>query len=192
MGETRNGVIVGYIAPGGPAEAAGLKEGDIVLAYDGEPIRSVSQLITLVQRTRVGRAVPILVRRDGAEISLEATIAESQPEMASVSQGKTRDPSEVLTAIGVEARDLTTEERYRGLTGVVVANVRAGSLASGRLEAGDLIVGVNQTRVTNTPEFYLYLSSTAAVQAASVQFFRDGIYMRTDLPVLPRKEEKDK
>ena len=192
MGETRNGVIVGYIAPGGPAEAAGLKEGDIVLAYDGEPIRSVSQLITHVQRTRVGRAVPILVRRDGAEISLEATIAESQPEMASVSQGKTRDPSEVLTAIGVEARDLTTEERYRGLTGVVVANVRAGSLASGRLEAGDLIVGVNQTRVTNTPEFYLYLSSTAAVQAASVQFFRDGIYMRTDLPVLPRKEEKDK
>ena len=55
-----------------------------------------------------------------------------------------------------------------------------------------VIVGVNQTRVANAPEFYLYLSSTAAVQASTVQFFRNGIYMRADLPVLPRKEEKDK
>ena len=193
MAETRNGVVVGYIAPGGPAEAAGLKEGDYVLSYDGEPIRTVSQLITLVQRTRVGRTVPLLIRRGGAEISLEAVIAESQPEAeVAATQGKTRDPNEVLMAIGIEARDLTTEERYRGLTGVVVANVRPGTLASDRVRPGDLIVGVNQNRVSNTPEFYLYLGSTAAVQATTLQFFRDGVLTRVDLPVLPRKEETPK
>ena len=192
MGETRNGVFVGYIAPNGPAQAAGLKEGDYVVAYDGEGIRTVSQLITLVQRTRVGRTVPILVRRDGQEMSLEAKIAESVPESMTVPtpQGKTRDPQEVLMAIGIEVRDLTTEERYRGLTGVVVANVRPGSLASDRVRPGDLIVGVNQTRVSSSPEFYLFLSSTAAVQNTMLQFFRDGVFMRADLPVLPRKEEE--
>ncbi len=193
MWETRAGVVVGYLAPGGPAEAAGLQQGDVLVSYDGEQIRTVSQLIGLVQRTRVGRSVPIVVRRDGAELTLEATIAENLPEAeAAALQGKTRDPAEVLTAIGVEVRDLATEERYRGLTGVVVTKVNPGGLAADRLRPGDLIVGVNQTRVANAPEFYLYLSSTAAVQASTVQFFRNGIYMRADLPVLPRKEEKDK
>lgn len=195
MAETRSGVVVGYIAPGGPAEAAGLKQGDFVLSYDGEAVRTVSQLITQVQRTRVGRKVPLVIRRDGAEMTLEATIAESQPEVeagAATGQSKTRDPQEVLMAIGIEARDLTTEERYRGLTGVVVANVRPGTLAEGRVQPGDLIIGVNQNRVSNTPEFYLYLGSMAAVQNTTLQFFRDGVFMRADLLTLPRKDEEKK
>ena len=193
MGETRNGVVVGYIAPGGPAEAAGLKEGDYVISYDGEAIRTVSQLITLVQRTRVGRKIPLIIRRGGGEMTLEATIAESQPEAeAAAAQSRTRDANEVLLAIGIEARDLTTEERYRGLTGVVVANIRPGTLAEGRVQPGDLIIGVNQNRVSNTPEFYLYLSSMAAVQTTMLQFFRDGVFMRADLPMLPRKDEEKK
>jgi len=192
MAETRFGVVVGYIAPGGPAEAAGLKENDILLSYDGQNIRTVSQLISLVQRTRIGREVPVRVRRNAEEVTLNAVIAESQPEPEALSpQGKTRDTQEVLSAIGLDVRDLTPQERLMELSGVVVVGVRPGGLAADRVRPGDVIFAVNRNYVRTAYEFYQYLAATAAVQATALNYIRDGQIARADLPVLPRKEDPE-
>jgi S1-C subfamily serine protease len=186
--------VVVAVGPDSPAEKAGLKENDVILSFDGKEIRSTTQLINLVQRTRVGQKVPMRIWRSGAEINLEATIAESQTEtveMPQVMQGKTRDTGEILTAIGLDVRDLTPQERLRGFSGVVVARVRPEGLAGNRIRPGDLIFGVNESRISNSTEFYLYLSASAAVQATTVHLFRNSQHLMANLPVLPRKADED-
>jgi len=200
MDEARQGVVeVTGVKPGSPAEAAGLKEGDVVINYDGDPIRSRDQLITLVQRTRIGRKVPITVTREGKQLNLEATIAESQPEVEnaqqqqqqSPQQGKTRNDAEVLEAVGVVVRDLTQQERrLLGVNGVVVDRVSGNGLAFDRLKPGDLVTSVNRNDVRNSFEFYRQLAAAASVQGTTIAYYRDGKFSRIDLPAVPRKEEE--
>lgn len=191
MGQTQQGVMLPYVAPGGPADQAGLRPGDVVIGFDGQQVKTVSQLITLVQRTRVGRQVQVRILRGGEEMTLEAVIAESKPdEIASImaeQRGKIRDAQEVLRAIGVEVRDLSIRERARGFSGVVVRGVSSRGLAVDHLKPGDLVVAVNQNRVSNSAEFYDHLASSAAVQTTAIHFIRDGVALRADLPAVPRE-----
>jgi S1-C subfamily serine protease len=72
------GARVRKVVKDSPAEKAGLKEGDVVVRFDGEAVRSAAQLARLVSETPEGRAVAIEVRRDGATQKLEATLAEGR------------------------------------------------------------------------------------------------------------------
>jgi serine protease Do len=147
----------------------------------------------LVQRTRIGRKISLIVNRGGQQIELEPVITESLPEAeAAASQGKTRDTAEVLNAIGLDVRELSSQERALGVPGVVVVSVKSGGLAGDRLQPGDLIMAVNQNAVRNAWEFFQYLSSSAAVQPTMLHFIRGGKINRAELPMVPRKEEDGK
>jgi len=74
-GETR-GATVRSVAEGSAAFKAGIKEGDVIVRFDGETVRSASQLARLVEETPAGRAVAIEVTRGGATQKLTATLAE--------------------------------------------------------------------------------------------------------------------
>jgi len=74
-GETR-GANVRSVAEASAAEKAGIKEGDVIVRFDGETVRSASQLGRLVAETPAGRAVAIEVARGGAPQKLTATLAE--------------------------------------------------------------------------------------------------------------------
>jgi serine protease Do len=185
------GAVVVGVGSGSPAELAGLKVDDIVLSYDGEQIRDTTQLINLVQRTKIGRKVPLRIWRDGGEVVMEATITESPAAAAQIPVSpprKIRDMEETLRAIGLQVRDLSPEETLRGFRGVVVVAVAPEGLAAERIVPGDLILYVNESGLSNSNDFYLYLSASAAVQATSLHLLRDGQSLRVDLPVLPRKE----
>ena len=96
---------------------------------------------------------------------------------------------ETLRAIGLQVAELTTQERAGGFSGVLAVAVSPDGLAANRVLPGDLILGVNESRVTNATEFYQYLSASAAVQATSLYLLRQGTEVKVNLPVLPRKEE---
>lgn len=70
------GAKVRSVEEGSPAAKAGIKEGDVVVRFDGEAVRSASQLARLVGETPAGRSVAIEVSRGGATQKLEATLAE--------------------------------------------------------------------------------------------------------------------
>jgi membrane-associated protease RseP (regulator of RpoE activity) len=74
-GDTR-GAAVRSVDAGSAAEKAGIKEGDVIARFDGEAVRSSSQLARLVAETPAGRAVAIEVTRGGATQKLSATLAE--------------------------------------------------------------------------------------------------------------------
>jgi serine protease Do len=72
------GAKVRSVEEDSPAEKAGLKEGDVVVRFDGEAVRSASHLARLVGETPAGRSVPIEVTRDGGKQTLTATLAEGR------------------------------------------------------------------------------------------------------------------
>ena len=72
------GAKVRSVVAGSPAEKAGLKEGDVVVRFDGEAVRSASQLARLVRETPADRSVPIEVTRGGSRQTLTATLAEGE------------------------------------------------------------------------------------------------------------------
>jgi len=70
------GALVRRVDEGSAAEKAGVKEGDVIVRFDGEGVRSAAQLARLVAETPSGRAVAIEVTRGGATQKLSATLAE--------------------------------------------------------------------------------------------------------------------
>ena len=70
------GASVRSVEADSPAEKAGLKEGDVIVRFDGEAVRSAAQLGRLVAETPAGRSVAIEVTRGGATQKLSATLAE--------------------------------------------------------------------------------------------------------------------
>lgn len=188
-----SGAAVIGVTQDAPADAAGLQPWDVICNYNGETIRTMTQLIALVQRTRVGQEVPIVIWRKGQTLTLKAIIAESGAAKPAnpqkIAQGRTRDPDSVLQALGIEVRDLGVQERLRGFRGVVVTGLAPNALASEKVLPGDLIFGVNGARVGSATEFFLHLAASAAVQSTALQLLRDGKETRVDLPALPRQEE---
>jgi serine protease Do len=72
--QARSGVVVETVAPGGPAEKAGLKSGDTITEFDGEKVRSVRQFSRLVQETPAGRSVPVTLSRGGQRSTVTVTV----------------------------------------------------------------------------------------------------------------------
>jgi S1-C subfamily serine protease len=73
--DTNEALLVVAITPGGPAAAAGVLVGDIVVAFDQQPVRGPEDLLDLLTGDRVGRSVVLRVRRGGATIDLEPVVA---------------------------------------------------------------------------------------------------------------------
>lgn len=179
------GSAVSGVTPDAPADKAGLKQGDVVIAYDGETIRDVAQIIAMVQRSKIGKEVKLAVWRAGETLELIATITEATkpPEVIfSPENDEARDNAEILRSIGVEVRDLLRYEHMNGFRGVVVTSVLSGRLGHGTLEEGDLIRALNNSPISTSNEFYLHLAASAAVQSTSLNIIRQGKPMLLSLP----------
>ena len=183
------------VSPGSPAQAAGLQPKDIILALNGETIRTAAQLFTRVQTTHIGATVTLSVWRNGRSLDLKATIVESAAAESSAgapkgtaAPGRARDPEEVLQLLGIDVRDLAVAERLQGFRGVVVTGVAATGYAAGQIQAGDLVLAVNNTRVGSASEFFMRLAASIALQDTRLQLLRDGQALLVTLPALPLQQ----
>ena len=81
------GVIVRSVEKGSPAEAASLREKDVVLEYAGTPVFSSTQFARLVRETPAGRKVDLIVSREGKKLNLSAKIGRREGGPAQVGRG---------------------------------------------------------------------------------------------------------
>ena len=193
--EGEDGSVVIGVSPGSPAEIAGLLPKDIVVSYNGEKVDSPSRFFRLVQNTHVGDSVNLGVWRDGKTLELKAVIAESgasEPVAAlkpdAKGQGQTRDAQEILQALGIEARDLSVPERMQGYRGVVITALNSNGLAAGKLQSGDLVMAINNSRINGANEFFLNLAASAAVQDTTLLVVRSDKILRVTVPAIPRRQ----
>ena len=171
--ETR-GVEIKSVDANSPAAKAGLKDGDVVLDYNGQPVAGIEQFARLVRETPAGREVHLSVWRGGAMQTIAATIATRPGSVSIHGDGDAYAftvppippippippmppldlPSPNMTwrssALGIETESLTTQlaEFFGVKEGVLVRTVTKNSAAEkAGIKAGDIIVKVDDAKV---------------------------------------------
>jgi serine protease Do len=175
------GALVADVTAGGPAEKVGIKQGDVILDYDGHAIAKVRDLPLAVADTPVGQKAPVKLWREGHEQTLDATIAampETTQQVAKADEDSGATPkSQSATAMGMKLAPLTADLRRtlhigRGVKGVVVTAVADSSpLAELGLAPGDVIVAIDRDAVA-TPK-----DVTAKLDAAKKSGGKDLLFL---------------
>jgi serine protease Do len=154
------GALVAEVTKGGPAEAAGIKPGDVILTFNDREVEEMRRLPRIVAETPVGVDVPVEVWRDGRVAKVTARIGElEEAEKAQiVPASKTEGPDSSATgrvdAVGLELSSLTdalrTEHTIDADTqGVLVTATDPDSPAAEKgIRPGDVIVEVDQVEVS--------------------------------------------
>jgi serine protease Do len=146
------GALVADVVKGGPAEAAGIKVGDVIVSFDGHDVKESTELPTLVAREKIGQEVPVVVMRDGKEEAVTIRIAEMKDEEEQVASGESE-------AYGLTVQNLTPEIAESlgigvDVQGVLVSGVEPGSPADeAGLRRGDVIVEVNRKPVKDVDAY---------------------------------------
>ena len=162
---TNQGVMVSKIQKGGPADKAGLKVEDIIIAMNGKQVKDGDDLVGRVSETPVGNAVTLTVDRDGKHMDFKLTIMDraevfkDRPEFAELQ--KNDDPAnkaeEGQYKFGIKLHALTDAERttmgIEGKGGLVIRSVDSGSFAEdiGLFEQ-DVIISINRQPVSSVED----------------------------------------
>jgi serine protease Do len=142
--------------PEGPALAAGMKAGDVILRFGGEEVDDTRELVRIVAETEVGRTVDVVVFRDGSEETLQVEIGLLEDATLAAAPGAPQTetpPAEEETVLGMTVEVVTDTLRESfGLTndvsGLVVTGVDDGSDAYVKgMRPGDVITEVGQQPV---------------------------------------------
>jgi serine protease Do len=194
------GVEVRCVDTESPAAKAGLKEGDVVLEYNGQPVEGGEQFMRLVRETPPSRQVSLLVFRNGANQTLNATIGQRQsgilaldldtdgplmampnmPEMPSMPVIRIPDIPRAYTTwrspmLGIESESLNPQlAEYFGVKeGVLVRSVTHDSAAEkAGFKAGDVIVKVEGEKVTTPKEISSILHSSRSKKTVLITVLR--------------------
>ena len=182
-GLSRPGAIVTNVAKGGPAEDAGMKPDDIIIAFGGKPVRRSEELIALVTRTTPGTTVPVTVVRGGKEMTLNVKVEELD---LAAEAGQSEDPIEasspdapVETGIGVSVEPITPTIMRQlrvpeGRGGAVVAEVSPRSAAFQSLLPGDIILSINGAPVSSVADVKARLERARTGTLTRILVWRQG------------------
>ena len=144
------GALVGQVVADGPAQKAGVKAGDIIVAFNGQPVSISSDLPLMVGRTRPGSSTPLTVIRNGKEQNLTIQI-EQLPEENKLQQAIAEPSSH--NRLGLLATELSPDNQKKGDQGVLVKDVDEGPAASAGIRPGDIITRLNNVDVTDVGQF---------------------------------------
>jgi serine protease Do len=150
------GALVGDVEPGGPADKAGIRPGDLIVRVDQTDIGRSEDLPRVVARHAPGSKVKVEFVRERAARSAEITLDELREETSERSSGGPSVPgSRAPTDFGVQLSDVPGQ-------GAVVTRVLPGGPADGVLEHGDVILEVNRVPVTRASDVQKQVSSAPA------------------------------
>ena len=148
-------LYVAHVLPDGPAQQAGLKQGDVITEYHGTPVEDGVALQRLVTKTSVGTKVPLKVIREGRELEMTVRIGE-QPEETKVAKVEKAEADSALSGLAVEDLDQETAKELglNGKRGVVVTGVAPDSGAEkAGLLPGDVIREINRQPIKSMKDF---------------------------------------
>lgn len=182
----REGVIVERVNPGGPADKAGMKAEDVIVAYNGKPVKNGDDLVNRVSATPIGSQATVTVDRNSKKLDLKLTIADREEQAAALSGASPRDESEeepekvhgaTQAKFGISIRPVNETEReaanVEGKAGVVVTQVQAGSFAEDiGLRERDIVVSINRQPVSSTEEVRTLQSKLKAGDAVAFRIMR--------------------
>lgn len=177
-----DGVLIGDVTKGGPAEKAGLQQGDIVVRFNGRDVPDSHRLRSAVAATKPGEKVPVEIFRNGRRQTIIVEIGELETALASA-QG-----TEASVDLGMTVKNLTPEVArelgYEQTEGVIVTAVEPlGLAARAGISVKDLIISVQGQSVRNVTEFRQQIAKQdlekgirLVIQSGAIQRF---VFLRT-------------
>ena len=179
--EAEQGALVADVTKDSPAEKAGIKNGDIILEFNGKPIKEMNELPRTVAATPVGTKAPVKVFRNGNTEIVTLTVEKmSDGEDGSGASGEER--------LGMVVKEVTKELAARlGLresTGVVVTEVKPGTPAETYgITTGDLILEVNGIKVATLADYNKAVSAVKKGSSVRIRLRRGSSLLYVAFPV---------
>ena len=154
--------------PDGPANDAGMVQSDVIITFDGHEVEDVRDLVQTVGNTEVGKAVDVVVVRDGEKVTLSVTLGlRDDAKLAKAGDAPTtEDVPKDFEQFGMTLSNLTDEIReglglQKDAEGLVVVSVLETSEAFKKgLRSGDLITEAGQEKITSIAEFEGQVAAT--------------------------------
>jgi serine protease Do len=173
------GVVLADVRPDGPADAAGLRPGDLILALDGKPMENARQLEVNIYQRAAGQPVVLEALRGAERLTVRVPVTERPGDRARFATLVTPEHN-VVPALGILGLDLTEDllrllPPLRARAGVVVAAAAPdGPAAREPLEAGDVIYTLNQEPVVSLARLRERLAALPPGAPVVLHIERDG------------------
>ncbi len=138
------GVLVVSVVPGGPADEAGIEEGDLILRFNDKDVRDVQDLVRFVSEVSPGTVVPVEIMRGRRKITLEVKVGKRGEGFVDLRQAKVhKAEGGEISSLNVKGMVLVDSPQ-----GVMVKEVEPGSPAErSGIKKGDIVLRINQRRV---------------------------------------------
>jgi serine protease Do len=173
---TAAGAIITSVERGSPADRAGLRAGDVVVAFSGTPIANADDLVPRVSSSSPGSGITLTVLRDGRTRTVELTVEE----LVSGSERQAGRPPRATSDFGLRLEDVTPTIARRlglasGMDGAVVYDVADDSAgARAGLTQGDIVRRVNRQAVHNAADAIRELRGIEPGASAFLLIWRSG------------------
>ena len=175
-----DGVLIHQIIPGGPASKSTLRPADIVVAVDGQAVKTSRELKDEVSYKKIGQVLVLDVVRDGrpikVEVKTEGVREPESPDLLLTRRKQTERPDFGLTVKNL-TKELAVEFKVEQKSGVVVTDVEQDSPADdGDIQPGDVITAVDRKPVRNLKEYKELMKAADAKKGVMINLLsNDGI-----------------
>jgi Do/DeqQ family serine protease len=148
------GALISSVMRGTPADKAGIRQGDVIVGFNGGDVRDPAHLQRLVAESGVGKPVKVTVFRDGRTIALSMTLVSAESAPHARQGGSAEHQQGQADLLGLIVEDTGSE-------GVVVVDlVRGGVAEEAGMRRGDVIVSINRKRIVNSADYQRIIIQT--------------------------------
>jgi serine protease Do len=167
------GALIADVVKDSPAEKAGLKRGDVIVAFDGKAVEDSTSLRNMASAAAPGKTVQLKIVREGKEQSVTATLVEFKERKVV----KKVDYDNVLKGLTVQELNASLRDQIgapENMNGVVITDVGADSPAQGILQVGDVVLEVNRHEIRNLGDYDKLVSKIGKKDPVLLLIYRDG------------------
>lgn len=163
--DNSTGAMVAGVSDDGPAQKAGIKQGDVILTFDGKDVESMRRLPRIVADTKIGKEVDVEIWRDGKKQTVQVELGELEEDVVAANAPASDDsqnPAAIdeasVDALGIKIANVNDELRSRfnlaeGTEGVIVTEVNGDSFAAEKgVRPGDIIIEASHRSVANVED----------------------------------------
>ena len=163
------GALIAGVEKGGPAEKGGLEPGDVITKFDGESIRTSSDLPRVVGTTKPNKLVNVVVLRKGRVKTLNFRIGEMPSEDIQVAHNNKPPAKDEVNKIGLTLKALTPQQKKKlnGKNGLLVIN-SSGAAAEAGIRRGDVVLGLNNSETQSVEQFNKQIDAVQAGKTIAV------------------------
>lgn len=168
------GALVAKVLADSPARASGLREGDVILAFNDHDVELSSDLPPLVGRVKPGDSAEVDIMRDGRRQTLDVTIGRLPDEDAQEADVPQQPADSNRLGLTVAPLPQALSEKWQVRSGVIVEQVREGAGARAGLVRGDVITMLNGKQVETIDQFNRLVDALPEGRSVPMRIVRRG------------------